>query len=167
MLSMEQVNQMSKQQFVEQFGEVFEHSPWIAEHAWELRPYDNKRELHRVMMAVVLDAPIERWLELYRAHPNLATRIRIGDYSTKEQQSAGLAQLTQAEYTQFRDWNEAYQVKFGFPFVMAVKGKDKSMIWEAMQKRYEHTSDQETAQAMKEIEQITRFRIDALIADAQ
>lgn len=167
MLNIEQVNQMTKQQYIEQFGEVFEHSPWIAEQAWEQRPFADKSELHRAMLAVVLSSSTEQQLALFRAHPNLATRIRVGDYSTKEQQGAGLDQLTQEEYEQFRDLNEAYQLRFGFPFLMAVKGKDKSMILAAMQERVEHTPEQEAAQALREIEKITRFRLDDLIAEEQ
>jgi 2-oxo-4-hydroxy-4-carboxy-5-ureidoimidazoline decarboxylase len=157
------LSKMSRVQFVEVLGGIFEHAPWVAETAWENRPFRTRKQLHDVMMEVVREAPPETVIALYRSHPDLATRLQVTEYSTAEQQGAGLDQLTQEEYEQFATYNREYTKKFGFPFIMAVKGKSKSEILMAMQARIHHSDATEREKALSEIKQITGFRLEDLL----
>lgn len=162
-LTIGQINEFSKELFVEKLGAVFEHSPWVAGAAWECRPFGSADELHEAMMNVVRESRIETIVDLFRAHPDLGTRLAVANYSAREQQGAGLDRLTAEEYEQFRSLNEAYVSKFGFPFILAVRGKTKEQILEAMASRIQHPASLEAEQALLEIAKITGFRLKDLI----
>ncbi len=115
------------------------------------------------MLRVVDGASREERLALLRAHPDLAGRLQMSEMSVQEQRGVGLNELSVDEYDMFTRINTAYTGKFGFPFIMAVKGSSKELILEAMQARLEHNVQQEQRQAMTEIAKITRFRLDDLI----
>ena len=126
-------SEMDRSDFVASFGEVFEHSPWIAEAAFDRglpADADSAAGLHRALCAVLRAAPQARQRALIDAHPDLAGRLaragRLTASSSKEQASAGLDQLTDEERARFTALNDAYQARFGFPFVMAVKGRSKA-----------------------------------------
>jgi 2-oxo-4-hydroxy-4-carboxy-5-ureidoimidazoline decarboxylase len=157
------ISKMSREQFTEVLGGIFEHAPWVAETAWKSRPFRTRKQLHDVMMEVVREAPPETVIALFRSHPDLATRLQVTEYSAAEQQGAGLNQLTQEEYEQFASYNLEYTKKFGFPFIMAVKGKSKSEILIAMQARIHHSEATERDKALGEIKQITGFRLEDLL----
>lgn len=161
--SIAQLNQMPEAEFVGALGAVFEHSPWIAERAYAVRPFADKEELHRAMLQVLDDASQEERLALIRAHPDLAGRLQMSELSVQEQQGVGLNELSADEYDKFTRCNKAYTGKFGFPFIMAVKGSSKELILQAMQTRLEHNLEQEERQAITEIAKITRFRLNDLI----
>lgn len=160
-----EVNTMSQEQFIDRFGGVFEHSAWVAEMTWTKRPFSSRGELHEAMMDIVRASSEESIIRLFRSHPDLATRIRIGEYSTKEQQGVGLDRLSEEEFEQFAKLNHVYTDKFKFPFILAVKGKDKTNILKAMEERVHHSLEREAAQAMQEIGKITGFRLVELVTD--
>ncbi|WP_372813248.1 MULTISPECIES: factor-independent urate hydroxylase [Paenibacillus] len=162
-ISIGQLNRMTQAGFVEALGAVFEHSPWVAERAYAARPFADSEQLHRAMLRVVDGASREERLALLRAHPDLAGRLQMSELSVQEQRGVGLNELSVDEYDMFTRINTAYTGKFGFPFIMAVKGSSKELILEAMLARLEHNVQQEQRQAMTEIAQITRFRLDDLI----
>ena len=156
---------MSRAIFVELFGDVFEHSPWIAEaaHAAGLGPgQDTAEGLHAALLRVLGAASRDRKLELIRAHPDLAGRLDpaglTGD-SRREQQSAGLAGLDPDERARFLALNDAYARKFGFPFIMAVKGRSKDEILLAFEERLAHDPDAEFDAALVQIELIALLRL--------
>lgn len=164
----EEINRMSRETFVERFGAVLEHSPWVAEQAWASRPFASAGELHARMMSIVLNAPEEKLLALIRAHPDLATRMGIGSltaYSAKEQQGAGLDRLTPEEFETFSSLNAAYMERFGFPFIFAVKGRGKDDILAAMRERVGHSPEDERKEALEQIGRIAAFRLADLIAE--
>ncbi|WP_313997224.1 2-oxo-4-hydroxy-4-carboxy-5-ureidoimidazoline decarboxylase [uncultured Paenibacillus sp.] len=162
-LSIGGLNDLDRLQFVEKLGAVFEHSPWVAESAWELGPFRSKDDLHEKMMRIVRLSPAKRILKLFRAHPDLATRLAVGDYSSREQRSAGLDRLEQSEYETFMSLNRTYTEKFGFPFIMAVRGKTKDDILYGMNERIENGTEAEWNEALLQIERIAGFRLDDLI----
>ncbi|WP_407269455.1 2-oxo-4-hydroxy-4-carboxy-5-ureidoimidazoline decarboxylase [Radiobacillus sp. PE A8.2] len=164
-LSMDDLNQLDKDQFVHELGDVFEHSPWVAKKAVAFRTFSSLQALHQRMVEIVNNAPFEEQLELIRAHPNLGEKIEMSDDSTKEQQGAGLQNLTVEEYNSFQSLNKAYMEKFGFPFIFAVKGKNKHDIHDAMKKRVNHTEEEEFETALSEIYKIALFRLQAKIAE--
>lgn len=161
---------MDRQGFVAAFGHVFEHSPWIAEAAFDAglpTDADTAEGLHRALVAVLRPAPAEPKLALIEAHPDLAGRLaragRLTADSTKEQASAGLDQLTDAERERFTALNEAYKARFGFPFIMAVKGRSKAEILAAFERRLSHDREAELATALAEIERIALLRLKDLL----
>ncbi|MFX3634736.1 MAG: 2-oxo-4-hydroxy-4-carboxy-5-ureidoimidazoline decarboxylase [Candidatus Pristimantibacillus sp.] len=165
-MNLSTINHMTQQQFTEAFGEIFEHSPWVAELAWHDRPFTSLEQLHAAMIKAVKEAAPEKMIALFREHPDLATRIRIGAYSTKEQQGAGLDRLTKEEYELFSETNRLYTEKFGFPFLFAVRGKDKSDILAAMSARIHNSVSIETDEAMLQITFITKFRLEDLLSES-
>ena len=171
MLTMAEVDAMDRVSFVARFGSIFEHSPWIAEHAWDHRPFQTLANLHAAMVAVVRHASQDQQLTLIRAHPDLAGRAaRAGDLtdaSTKEQASAGLDQLTDKEFARFHALNDAYQAQFGIPFIMAVRGAGKVAILSGFEERLRNDPATEVATALAQIERIGLFRLaDEVMDDA-
>jgi urate oxidase len=156
--------------FVARFGHVFEHSPWIAEAAFDagLPPdADTAEGLWRALCAALRPAPAERKRALILAHPDLAGRLaqakRLTADSTKEQASAGLDSLTDAERERFTALNEAYRQRFGFPFIMAVKGRGKTEILAAFERRLANSAEAEFAEALAQVERIALLRLRDLL----
>lgn len=158
-LSLATLNQMSQAEFVEAVGWVFEHSPWVAQKAWEFRPFTNLDVLHQTMVEVVQQATETEKLALLQAHPDLGAKVKMAEASVKEQAGAGLNQLTSEESDRFFALNQAYQTKFGFPFIIAVKNQTKTTILEAFSRRLENSPPEEKATALAEVAQIAGFRL--------
>lgn len=154
------LNSLDREQFVAAIGWVFEHSPWVAERAWEARPFASVDGLHRAMVDRVERALPEEQLALLRAHPDLGTRARVSDASSAEQAGAGLDQLTQAEFERLREFNQAYRDKFGFPFLFAVKGSTKHDILDALERRVQSSREEEYRVALDQVYRIARFRLE-------
>lgn len=157
---------MSRAAFVDQFGGVFEHSPWIAERAYEseLGPaHDCAIGIHAALAAQFRKARESERLKVLNAHPDLAGKLaaakRLTADSTKEQAGAGLDALTDDERATFTKLNEAYAAKFGFPFIIAVKGLNKDQILEQFKKRVHHDRDEEFATACQQVERIALLRL--------
>lgn len=152
--------------FVARFGGVFEHSPWIAEAVYEQAGGDPPRDaaaLHRAMCAAFRGAPRDRQLAVVRAHPDLAGRLALAGGltadSTAEQRSAGLDQCSPEELRRFTELNDAYQARFGFPFIMAVKGRTRAEILDAFERRLGNDAETELATALDQIERIAALRL--------
>ena len=157
---------MSEQEFVDRFGGVYENSPWIAHRAWNqgLGPHqDTVDGLATALAGVVDSSDREKQLELIRAHPDLAGRAAVqGELthdSTAEQRSAGIDQCTPEEFTQFQDYNSRYKRRFGFPFVMAVKGSNRQAILTAFEERLQNDPPTEFLRALQEIHKIAKRRL--------
>ena len=160
---------MSEEDFRRALGAVFEHSPWVAERAWPARPFPTRDALHAAMAAAVRQASQEEQLALLRAHPDLGGKAaRAGamtEASVAEQSSAGLDRLSHEEYERFERLNTAYRTKFGFPFVIAVRHRDKRAILDAFAERLGHTVEQELEAALAQVCDIARVRLDGLVVD--
>ncbi|WP_042160735.1 2-oxo-4-hydroxy-4-carboxy-5-ureidoimidazoline decarboxylase [Paenibacillus gorillae] len=165
MIQLSELNEMNQKEFVLALGTVFENSPWVAEGVWALRPFQSRSGLHEAMLRMIKDLPEARLHAFYCLHPDLATKLSIGEYSTREQQGAGLDRLSPQEFAEFAAANKQYMEQFGFPFIYAVRGSDKSAIWSALQERLAHSSEHESKEAMKQIAKITSFRLEDLIAE--
>ncbi|MFD2333155.1 2-oxo-4-hydroxy-4-carboxy-5-ureidoimidazoline decarboxylase [Cohnella sp. GCM10020058] len=164
-LSLSDVNGLDRAAFVEALGSVFEHSPWVAEAAWAGRPHGSVAALHEAMMDAVRGSPRDRLISFLRAHPDLGTRLAVTPYSASEQSGAGLDRLTPEEYDAFSRLNKTYVDRFGFPFILAVKGKDKGEILETMRSRVNRDAEEEVTEAVAQITRITGFRLADLVAD--
>jgi 2-oxo-4-hydroxy-4-carboxy-5-ureidoimidazoline decarboxylase len=162
-LSLAELNKMDKSSFVSRIGWVYEHSPWVAERAWEHRPFVNLTALHSAMEAVVRAAPEEKRLGLIQAHPDLAGRLaklgQLTDASNREQAEAGLDQLTAELATELDRRNAAYREKFGFPFIICVRLNNVKTIVAALANRLQHDRKTEIILALEEISKIARLRL--------
>jgi 2-oxo-4-hydroxy-4-carboxy-5-ureidoimidazoline decarboxylase len=163
-MTITQLNSFSREQFVVTIGWVFEHSPWVAERAWEKRPFADLKQLLKAMTDEVSRATREEQLALLRAHPDLGTRARMSSASTGEQAGAGLDQLTADEYRRLHDWNTAYKKKFGFPFLYAVKGSNKYDILRALGQRLQNEPEEEFREALRQVYRIAWFRLEQAVS---
>lgn len=161
------LNQLDQAAFVSSIGAVFEQSPWIAGNAWCKRPFSSTEELHQVMCSVIAGAGADAQLGLLLAHPDLGARIAMTQESVQEQRGAGLTALTSREYRYMKAVNRLYREKFQFPFIIAVKGMTKGEIIAAMGRRYRNTLAGERAEALQQVEKISRFRLDDLVQDEE
>ena len=161
------VNRLDKPAFVHTFGDIAEHSPWVAERAHDAAPFESREDLIQAFETAMRTAEHAAKLSLIRAHPDLAGKAAIAgelaEDSRKEQAGAGLDQLNEAEFAEFTQLNTAYQEKFGFPFIFAVKGSTKHMILEAFAARIGNDRDEEFNIALTQIARIFRFRLEERI----
>ena len=168
-LTLAALHALDRPAFVATLAEIFEHSPWVAEGAWQARPFASIDQLHAAMVQVVDEAGRERQLALIQAHPDLAgkaaARGELTASSTDEQASAGLDRCTPEELARVQTLNQAYKDKFGFPFIMAVKGRSRASILAAFAERLDNSPEAEFAQALAQIAKIARLRLLALIQE--
>ena len=165
MIPMATINALSREDFVARLGGIYEHSPWVAEAAWPARPFADVGALHGAMQAAMLAAPVERQQALIDAHPELLGKLdaaQLTDSSRAEQASAGLDRCTAEEKARMRELNARYREKFGFPFIVAVRGLDWAGIIERMEQRLHNDRAREFATALAEIGRIARLRLEAL-----
>jgi 2-oxo-4-hydroxy-4-carboxy-5-ureidoimidazoline decarboxylase len=162
-MNLSQLNGMKQDEFVAVLGGIFEDTPSIAQQAWDQRPFANGEDLYQCMVEIMNKMTVEEQVVLMRSHPNLGSKVRMAEVSVKEQAGVGLDQLTRVEYQQFQELNQAYQKRFGFPFIAAVKNHTKPSILEAFQTRLGNSLEAERSQALAEIAQIARFRLDEML----
>lgn len=164
-LRLADLNRMGREAFTGALAGVFEASPWVAERAWTARPFATVEALHAAMAAVVRRAAPAEQEALLRAHPDLAGRAAgaMSEDSVAEQASAGLDRLTDGEHARFERLNRAYRERFGLPFIIAVRRHDRAGILAAFDRRLTHTRAQEVAEALAQVADIARFRLEALV----
>ena len=150
---------MARPEFVAALGWIYENSPWVAERAWERRPFATVNELHTAMNRIVLDASREEQLALLRAHPDLGTQAGVSAASAGEQKGAGLDSLDAGELEIMQEQNRRYREKFGFPFLFAVRGSSVGDILLALILRLESEPEEELHQALWEVGRIAWFRL--------
>jgi OHCU decarboxylase len=169
MIELETLNHASERDFVAALAAIFEHSPWIAERVADRRPFASGVALHHALCDAVMQAPEAQQLALIRAHPELAGRAAIrGDLtaaSTGEQRRAGLPYCTPHQLERLSALNAAYSSRFGFPFVLAVRGHTPESVIAAMERRVTHDAHQELGLALREIFNIARFRLADLLQE--
>ena len=150
--------------WLERFGAVFEHSPWVAEGAWRERPYAGLDELHEAMMRVVESAPRDKQLALVRAHPELAGGESLTVDSTSEQGRLGLHRLSRPELERMKRLNQAYRDKFGFPCIVALRlHANRDSVMREMERRLGNNADAELDNALEQIGHITRGRLEKIL----
>src|SRR5919206_565555 len=166
-ISIEEANDLDRVEFVARFGPLFEGSPWIAERAWDERPFESLEDLHRALQSAMYGASHAEQLDLIKAHPDLAGKAAIaGDLtpeSSREQASAGLDRLSSEEYERFTRMNDAYRSKFGFPIIVCVREHTKETILDQAEARLEHSQPEEIEIALGEIAKIAYLRLQDLI----
>jgi len=169
MIALEQLNSMSAQDFVAALASIFEHSPWVPQRVAALRPFGSTIVLHKALCEAIIAAEDGPQLALIRSHPELAGRAALsGDLtfaSTSEQKGAGLSALTQPQLARLKSLNAEYAERFGFPFVLSVKGHTPDSVIAALAERVRHDAHEERGVALREICRIARFRLADLVEE--
>ncbi|HEU4908655.1 MAG TPA: 2-oxo-4-hydroxy-4-carboxy-5-ureidoimidazoline decarboxylase [Propionibacteriaceae bacterium] len=162
-LSIDQVNQMEREQFVAEFGGLFQGPPWIAEQAYDAHPFDDVYALRRAFHDVLFDAPADKQLELIQSYPDIGSVFRpdttASVLSVKDQAFAGLDRLDSDEINNLGDLTTAYRKKFGFPLIIAIRENTKETILRAGNARLQNSPAAEQATALVEIAKIANLRL--------
>ena len=166
-MTLEHLNTCRRDDFIAALGSIFEHSPWIPERTVARRPFASVDALHAELCATLAAADDDARLALIRVHPELAGKAAIRgeltEASTREQSGAGLDRCTPAEYERVHALNDAYRARFGFPFVLAVRGHDRASVLAEMERRLRNAREAEIAEATRQVERIARFRLNDLL----
>jgi len=166
-MTLAELNATDRDAFVGALGGVFEHSPWVAEAAYAARPFASVDALHAAMVEVVERASPAQQLALILAHPELAGKASIGREltaaSNAEQAGAGLSACSPDEFAKLQALNARYNAKFGFPFILAVKGYDRASVIADFERRVARSVVEERAESLRQIARIARFRLQSLI----
>lgn len=166
-LSLARLNAMDQADFSATLGAIFEHSPWVAERAWSQGPFDSVERLHAAMCEVLANSGEEAQLALIRAHPQLASKAAVRgeltDASNHEQGGAGLRECSAEEFALLGELNARYQQRFGFPYILAVRGHDRSSIIGNLRTRVERSREVEFVEALRQIERIAALRLADLL----
>lgn len=164
MIRLKDLNQSGLDRFAAQLEGVFEHSPWIAEKAAARRPFSSVDDLFQAMTAIVQEADEKEKMALIQSHPRLGTRKKLTAESQAEQAQAGVSGLSGSGSERLDTLNRRYEAVFGFPFVMAVRGKTKSDILEELKTRLRQSKSKEFERALEEIYKIAKFRLEERVS---
>jgi 2-oxo-4-hydroxy-4-carboxy-5-ureidoimidazoline decarboxylase len=167
MTHLDYLNTCPRDAFVSALGDVFEHSPWVAEATFPFRPFSTVAALHDAMMEAVRNAPPGRQLEFVRGHPELGSKVgrtvSLTDASKAEQGGLGLDRLSDEEFARFTRLNAAYRERFGLPFVICVRRHTRDSILRNFERRTANDPEMEFQTALDEIGLITRLRLAATV----
>ena len=163
MNSVNKVNNLNKSDFISIFGNVFEKTERIAAQAYALKPFNNFEELFSKMMEIFENTNKENHIKILNDHPDLAVERKLTDDSKNEQKNASLNQCTSEEFIEFKKLNEEYKKKFGFPFIIAVKGNNKEEILNSFRQRITNNINLEFEEAKKQVKKIASFRLGEII----
>ena len=156
------LNNLNQGKFISLFGVIFEKTQWIAEKLFELKPFNNKDDLINKMIKIYESSSKDEILNILRSHPKLAVEKKLTEHSNQEQSRANLKNCTQEEFDEFTKLNSEYEKKFGFPFIMAVKGKDKIEILNNFRQRINNNIEFEFEESKKQVKKIALFRLEEL-----
>lgn len=153
------LNQMSEDDFTTALGNLFENTPAIARQTWPDRPFDSVESLHQSLVKTMRSLDNSSQLALIRIHPELGTAFSLSDDSRKEQEKAGLNDISSHQSNRLQMLSRAYTNKFGFPFILSIKRQTINSILNIFEQRLNHSIEQEIEQALTEIEKIAWFRL--------
>ena len=159
------INKLSEREFAKVFANIFENASWIANKLYNLKPFTSFEELSSKMINIFESCPKEKKLEILNAHPDLADKTRIKSLtkdSQKEQMNAGLDNCTKEEFDEFKNLNNEYKKKFGFPFIIAVEGKNKLEILNNFKKRITYDINTEFIESKKQVKKIASLRLNEI-----
>ena len=158
------INNLLQSEFIKVFANIFENAGWIAEELYKQKPFEDFDELSSKMMNIFEMSSKEKKLKILNDHPDLGNKAKVSlltPDSLEEQTSVGLDQCTKEEFSEFKKLNDAYK-KFGFPFILAVKGKTKIEILNNFRKRISSDPEIEFDEAVKQVKQIASLRLKEL-----
>ena len=158
MKSINNINQLNKSDFLSIFGNIFEKTEWIAEKVFDLKPFKNIDDLFSKIINQYENCNKEQILLILNSHPELVVEKKLTKDSSNEQSRASLNECTFDEFEEFKKLNIEYRAKFGFPFIIAVKGKNKNDILNDFKKRIQNDLNSEFDEAKKQVMKIAFFR---------
>ena len=159
------INKLSQSEFIKVFANIFENARWIAEELYNQKPFNNFEELSSIILNIFETATKEKQLKILNSHPDLADKTKIASLTTEsreEQSNAGLDQCSEEEFIEFKNLNEKYKKKFGFPFIYAVKGKSKMEILSNFKRRISYDIKDEFIEAKKQVKKIASLRLNEI-----
>ena len=165
MNAIDKINKSSQSEFIKIFENIFEKARWIAKKLYDQKPFNDFEDLCLKMLDIFETTSKENQLKILNSHPDLASKTKISSLtsdSQKEQSNAGLDHCSEEEFDEFKDLNDKYKKKFGFPFILAVKGKNKNEILDNLKKRISFDPTAEFDQAIKQVKQIASLRLKEL-----
>ena len=166
-----ELSSMSEDDFVKALGGIFEHSPWVAKGAYAAKPFASLKDLHAAMVDIVSRAPQAQQLGLIRAHPELASkaaqRKELTAASNSEQSGAGLTECSPEEFERLQTLNRDYNARFGFPFILAVRGHTRQSVIENFARRATSDRDVEMRECLSQIAKIASFRLHDLVDESR
>ena len=165
MNTIDTINKSSQSEFIKIFDNIFEKAKWIAEKLYNQKPFSDFEELSSKILNIFETATKEKQLKILNSHPDLADKTKIGSLTTEsreEQSNAGLDQCSEEEFIEFKNLNEKYKKKFGFPFIYAVKGKSKMEILSNFRRRISYDIKDEFIEAKKQVKKIASLRLNEI-----
>ena len=165
MSTIDKINKSSRSEFIKIFDNIFEKAKWIAEKLYNQKPFSDFEELSSKILNIFETATKEKQLKILNSHPDLADKTKIGSLTTEsweEQSNAGLDQCSEEEFIEFKNLNEKYKKKFGFPFIYAVKGKSKMEILSNFRRRISYDIKDEFIEAKKQVKKIASLRLNEI-----
>ena len=163
MIDIKKINNLDKSEFLSIFGNVFEKSKWISEKVFNQKPFKNLESFVSKLIGVYENSDDKTILEILNLHPELAVEEKLTDDSETEQNKANLKECTPEEFNEFKKLNIEYKKKFNFPFIIAVKEKNKNEILNYFRKRINNSLDEEFLEAKKQVKKIATFRLEEII----
>ena len=157
------INLLSKKEFKSIFGNIFEKSDWISIKTFELKPFKDKEDLINKMISIYENSSKEKIIDIFNLHPKLAIEKKLTTFSSKEQTGAKLNTCTKEELIEFDNLNKQYQNKFGFPFIIAVKEKNKNEILDSFRQRVKNNYEVEFKETKFQVKKIASFRLDEIL----
>lgn len=168
-LRVDEINNFTKDAFIQALSGLFEGRPWIVTRAWTRRPFASVEIFYQTLCAIMYEASTGQQVALLSAHPDLVGRAALAgtlsSASTSEQAAAGLDRLTPAEIATFQQYNQAYRARFGFPFVICARENKKESILAGFATRMLNSYEQEIQLALAEVAKICALRLHDLVTD--
>ncbi len=157
------INSLTKKEFLSIFGNIFEKSDWIAEEVFNLKPFKNPKDLITKMIEIYDRSSKEKIINIFNLHPRLAIEKKLTTFSLKEQAAANLNKCTNEELIEFNNLNNDYEKKFNFPFILAVKGKNKDEILNNFRQRIKNIYEIEYKEAKAQVKKIATLRLNEIL----
>ena len=161
--SIDKINQLTKNDFIDIFGNVFEKTYWIADKAYNFKPYKNFNELLFTIFKIYENSSRDDCLKIFNSHPELAIEKKLTKDSRNEQENANLNECSEEEFKEFKKLNEEYKKKFRFPFIITVKGKNKEEILNSFRQRITNNINLEFEEAKEQVKKIANLRLNEII----
>ena len=163
MIDIKKINSLDKSEFLSIFGNVFEKSKWISEKVFDKKPFKNLESFVSEIIGIYENSDNKTILEILNLHPELAIEKNLTSNSEAEQSKANLKQCTPEEFDEFKKLNIEYKKKFNFPFIIAVKGKNKNQILNYFRERIKNSKEEEFIEAKEQVKKIAIFRLEEII----
>ncbi len=163
MIDIKKINSLDKSDFLSIFGNVFEKSKWISEKAFDLKPFESLESFISKILGIYENSDNKTILEILNLHPELAIEKKLTANSEAEQIKANLKECTPEEFNEFKRLNLSYRKKFNFPFIIAVKGKNKIEILNKFKERINNSLENEFLEAKNQVKKIATFRLEELV----